>query len=106
MLRDYTKYISISGKTREKAFQMEQFISSQKPDHRHFLREFRYTQQFDCYLTKCIFSPKDPEVFFFDQSITAKKNRSKMTLKKVDTPFLHSAKAHKKIRPVLLTEPN
>jgi len=103
MLRDYTKYIT--GSLNDRTFRSDRFITSQKADHRHFLKEFCYTQQFDGYLTKRLFSPNEPDVLFFDQSITAKKNRSKMKLRKVETPFLHSAKAHKKLRTVEALEP-
>ena len=103
MLRDYKKYITV--RKGQKTFKTKEFISSQKTDHRFFLREFCATQQFDCFLTKRMFEPGAPDVLFFDQSITAKRNRSKMTFKKKETPFLLSAKAHKGLRSVEVPQP-
>jgi hypothetical protein len=49
---------------------------------------------------------KAPDVTFFDQSIDAKKNRSKLRLKKLETPFLHSANAHRIMKRIDAIEPN
>lgn len=104
MLRDYSKFMLIRQGL--KSFKTEEFVSSQRADYRYFLREFCSTQQFDCFVTKRMYEPKSPDVIFFDQSITAKKNRSKMTLKKKDTAFLISAKARRKLRPIELVQPS
>lgn len=104
MLRDYSKYIFI--RKGHKSFKTEEFVSSQRADYRYFLREFCSTQQFDCFVTKRMNEPMSPDVIFFDQSITAKKNRSKMTLKKKDTAFLISAKARRKLRPIEVVQPS
>jgi hypothetical protein len=103
MLRDYKKFITVHNGN--KTFKTKEFIASQRSDHRFFLREFCATQQFDCFLTKKMYEPGAPDILFFDQSITAKKNRSKMTLKKKETPFLMSAKAHKGLRSVEVPQP-
>jgi len=104
MLRDYARFIDKSKKNR--SFKMKEFLSSQRPDFKPFLKEFCCTQQFDCFVTKRMYNPKEPDVKFFDESITAKKNRSKMTLKKKRTPFLLSAVAHKQLRRIDSSEPS
>ena len=65
------------------------------------------TQQFDDFITKRMFNAeKAPDVIFFDQSIEAKSNRSRRKFKKVDTPFLHSANAHRELKLVQAVEPS
>ena len=64
------------------------------------------TQQFDDFITRRMYSPGEPELVFFDQSIDAKLNRSRLRMKKLDTPFLQNAKAHKVLKLVDAIEPN
>ena len=54
-----------------KSFHSNKFISSQPPDFQPFLQELCITQQFDDFITKRLYSPGEPDVKFFDQSITA-----------------------------------
>lgn len=51
-------------------------------------------------------SPGEPDLVFFDQSIDAKLNRSKLKIRKVETPFLHSAKVHKELTKLDAVPPN
>lgn len=104
MLRDYGKYVFV--RKDNKSFKTQAFIDSQKADYRHFLREFCETQQFDCFVTKRMYEPNASDIIFFDQSIQAKKNRSKMTVKKRETAFLISAKAHRRLRKVEVLQPS
>ncbi len=104
MLRDYKRFISKNGKKR--TFREKEFINAQRPDFKPFLKAFCLTQHFDCFITKRMFSPKEPDVLFFDQSITAKRNRSIKTLKKKRTPFLQSTKAQKQLRTVDAAKPS
>ncbi len=104
MLRDYKRFI-VEDNNGSKIFKTKEFILAQRADHRFFLREFCSTQQFDCFLTKRMYEPGAPDILFFDQSITAKRNRSKMTLKKKETPFLMSAKARQGLRSVEVPQP-
>jgi hypothetical protein len=104
MLRGYSKHIVVH--TDSDAFKTEEFINSQRQDCKYFLKEFCSTQQFDCFITKKMYEPNSPDIIFFDQSITAKKNRSKMTLKKRETAFLISAKAHRRLRTVQVSQPS
>ena len=53
-----------------------------------------------------MYSPGEPELVFFDQSIDAKMNRSKLKLRKVETPFVQYAKAHKQLKKIKAIEPN
>jgi hypothetical protein len=47
-----------------------------------------------------------PDMKFFDQSVDAKKNRSKLKFKKVETHFLHSAKARRDLKNVKAVDPS
>ena len=87
-------------------FDRDGFIASQKPEYSVFLTELCMTQQFDDFITKRLYNPEQPDVIFFDQSIDAKLNRSRLKLKKVDTPFLQSAKTHKVLKIFEAVAPN
>ena len=87
-------------------FDRDGFLASQKPEYAPYLSQLCMTQQFDDFITKRLYSPEMPDIIFFDQSIDAKNNRSRMRFKKVETPFLHSAKAHKVLKSFLAVEPN
>ena len=120
MLKDYRKYLpSISveqkswrasmmnGNSNDPRFMADEFVASQRLDFQPFLQELVSTQMFDAFITKRIYNAgKAPDVTFFDQSIDAKKNRSKLHLKKTDTPFLHSANAHRVMKRIDAIEPN
>lgn len=83
-----------------------EFVQASNAEFRPFLEELTMTQQFDDFVTKRMFDAKKaPDVIFFDQSIEAKKNRSRRKFKKVDTPFLHSASAHRDLKRVQAVEP-
>jgi hypothetical protein len=47
-----------------------------------------------------MYNASKPDVTFFDQSIDAKRNRSKLNLKKKETNFLHSANAHRNLKQI------
>lgn len=100
MLRDYKKFVAT-----DHGFNTKDFIRSQRSDYKLFLKEFCHTQQFDCFVTKKIFHSQDPAILFFDQSINAKRNRSKMSLKKKETSFLTEAQAHIKLRTIYALHP-
>ena len=88
-------------------FQTEEFVMSQRHDFQPFLEELTCTQQFDDFITKRIYNAaNEPDVTFFDKSIDAKKNRSVLKIKKVDTTFLHSASAHRELQQYFAMEPN
>jgi len=87
-------------------FDRSGFIAWQKSDQQPFFQEMCMTQQFDDFITKRMYNPDDADVIFFDQSIDAKDNRSRLKLKKVETPFLQSAKAHKVLKTLRAVEPN
>lgn len=106
LLKDYRKFLIPAEGTQPGSFNKEDFIASQKPENQPFLAGLCETQQFDDYLTKRLYSPGEPDVIFFDQSIDAKLNRSRLKLRKVDTPFLQSAKTHKVLKKVQAVEPS
>ena len=119
MLKDYRKFMpSVSqtnlrsswrsfGSVETAQFQSTEFVNSQLPDYQPFLEELIGTQQFDDFVTRRIYNAcKAPDVTFFDQSIDAKRNRSKLNLKKVRTNFLHSANAHRNLKQIDAIPPN
>jgi hypothetical protein len=117
MLQDYRKFMptenvdkrsSWRGKegVSDARFKIDEFIQASSSEFRPFIEELVMTQQFDDFITKRMFDAKKaPDVIFFDQSIEAKKNRSRRKFKKVDTPFLHSASAHRDLKRVQAVEP-
>ncbi|KAL7534715.1 hypothetical protein ACHAXR_007621, partial [Thalassiosira sp. AJA248-18] len=118
MLKDYHKFMP-SMPTDKRAswrgpgsvdggrFLTESFVQSQLPDFHPFLEELIGTQQFDDFVTRRMYNAVDaPDVKFFDQSIDAKRNRSKLKLKKKETPFLHSAMAHRDLNQIDAIQPN
>ena len=82
------------------------FIAWQKVEQQPFYQELCMTQQFDDFITKRMYNPEVADAIFFDQSIDAKNNRSRLKIKKVETPFLQSAKAHKVLKTFQAVEPN
>eukprot|EP00956_Cyclotella_meneghiniana_P035000 scaffold110197_cov67-Cyclotella_meneghiniana.AAC.1 len=116
-LQDYRKFMptenvekrtSWRGKegVSDARFKIDEFVQASSADFRPFIEELTMTQQFDDFITKRMFDAKKaPDVIFFDQSIEAKKNRSRRKFKKVDTPFLHSASAHRDLKLVQAVEP-
>ncbi|KAL3914284.1 MAG: hypothetical protein SGILL_006164 [Bacillariaceae sp.] len=87
-------------------FDRTEFIAAQKKLYEGYLSELCATQQFDEFMTKRLYSPELPDIIFFDQSIDAKLNRSKLKIRKTETPFLQSAVAHKKLEKFIAVEPN
>ncbi|KAG7361639.1 DENN (AEX-3) domain containing protein [Nitzschia inconspicua] len=88
------------------SFDQHKFIASQKGEYTAYLSELCSTQQFDDFITKRLYSPNQPDIIFFDQSIDAKLNRSRLKLRKTQTPFLQSAKAHKQLEKFVAVKPN
>jgi pentatricopeptide repeat protein len=105
-LKDYRKYLSLPPVTPKPCFNRTDFLSHQKADNFLFLTELCMTQQFDDFLTRIMYSPGEPDLVFFDQSIDAKKNRSKLKFRKVETPFLLNASAHKDLTKFQAVPPN
>jgi pentatricopeptide repeat protein len=91
---------------KQRSFDRDGFIASQKHEYQPFLKELCMTQQFDDFITKRLYSPGEPDVIFFDQSIDAKSNRSRLKIRKLDTPFLQGAQAHKVLNVVTAVAPN
>eukprot|EP00536_Pseudo-nitzschia_multiseries_P000357 jgi/Psemu1/317290/estExt_fgenesh1_pm.C_50007 len=122
ILRDYRKFLHVPDKSKlgspstdsgdwldwgqSHKFDRDSFIASQNSEYFAYLSELCSTQQFDDFITKRLYSPELPDIIFFDQSIDAKLNRSRLQLKKVHTPFLQSAKTHKQLETFVAVEPN
>ena len=102
------QFVSPPGKrwSSRKTFDRDGYVAWQKHDHQPFYNGICLTQQFDDFITKRMYSPGEPDVIFFDQSIDAKLNRSKLKIKKVDTPFLQSARTNKVLKTIRAIEPN
>jgi hypothetical protein len=114
LLKQYRKFLVLPSESLNDAttspqvkpsFDLIGFVSSQKDETAPFLSEMCMTQSFDDFLTRRMYSPGEPDLIFFDQSIDAKNNRSNLKLRKVETPFLHSAKAHKVLKKLSALEP-
>ena len=114
LLKDYRRFLTIPKQSNKlgappplkPTFDRIGFLAGQKPESAEFLVEMCMTQQFDDFLTRRMYSPGEPDLVFFDQSIDAKLNRSRLRLRKLDTPFLHSAKAHKELKKLRAVEPS
>lgn len=58
------------------------------------------------FLDKEVYSPGEPDLVFFEQSIQAKVNRSKLKIRKADTTFLQSAQVHKDLKKMKAVDPS
>ena len=88
-------------------YQKEEFVAAAPTEFQPFLEQLSISQQFDDFVTRKMHNAADaPDIKFFDQSIDAKKNRSKLKLKKKETPFLHSACAHRDLKRIMAVQPN
>ena len=91
----------------ELRYNSEEFVNAASSDFQPFLRELVSTQQFDDFISRRMYNAADaPDMKFFDQSVDAKKNRSKLKFKKVRTHFLHSAKARRDLKKVKAVDPS
>ena len=107
-LSNYRSYLSIPEKNSIKPPSFDQigFMASCRVDNVAMMTQFCQTQHYHDFLARRMYSPGEPDLVFFDQSIDAKLNRSKMKLKKVETPFLHAAKVHKDLTKLPAVTPN
>ena len=116
VLKNYRKYLPGDSRNNSwrcgdvddgRRFRSEEFISDQPLDFRPFLEELIATQQFDDFITRRMYNSSDEaDIKFFDASIDDKKNRSKLKLNKVKTPFLHSAKSRREMKQIEAIAPN
>jgi pentatricopeptide repeat protein len=111
LFKGYGKYLCMPDITDgvpagRPTFDLVGFCSTQKAERAEFLVDVCMTQQFDDFLTRRMYSPGEPDLVFFDQSISAKKNRSKLKFRKAETPLLRSAKIHKELLKIKAVEPN
>jgi hypothetical protein len=88
-------------------YRKEEFVADADKDYQPFLDALVQTQQFDDFVTRKMHNASDAaDIKFFDQSIDAKRNRSKLTLKKKETNFLHAASAHRDLKRIKAVEPS
>jgi hypothetical protein len=91
----------------ELRYNSEEFVDAASSEFQPFLSELVTTQQFDDFISRRMYNKGDaPDMRFFDQSVDAKKNRSKLKFKKVETHFLHSAKARRDLKNVKAVDPS
>eukprot|EP00554_Chaetoceros_debilis_P015181 CAMPEP_0194122200 /NCGR_PEP_ID=MMETSP0150-20130528/49611_1 /TAXON_ID=122233 /ORGANISM="Chaetoceros debilis, Strain MM31A-1" /LENGTH=1546 /DNA_ID=CAMNT_0038814935 /DNA_START=144 /DNA_END=4781 /DNA_ORIENTATION=+ len=87
LFRDYGNYIQQSGKEDRHQFSKESFILNS--ESRSFMSEVVASQMFDIYIEEKIISPDSPSIKFFDDSIVAKRNRSKASVgRRRETAFI------------------
>jgi|AntRauTorckE5430_2_1112549.scaffolds.fasta_scaffold01186_2 hypothetical protein len=86
---DYEKYVTESENSEEQ-FQKEKFIYSHGAEAKSFVSEVIESQMFQRFIEEKIFNSDSPSVQFFDDSIVAKKNRSKSTVgRRKETQFIN-----------------
>lgn len=86
LFQDYRAYI------KKKYFHRSDFVASFtfSKNVSDYISSITNTQMFQSFITERIYHPNDPEVLFFDDSIKAKQNRSKMNIaRKQETAFLN-----------------
>ena len=107
-LRDYRAYLFLPANDNNKTPSFDQvgFMASCRADNVAMMTQFCQTQHYHDFLARRMYSPGEPDLVFFDQSIDAKLNRSRMKLKKLETPFLHAAKVHKDLTKLPAVPPN
>jgi pentatricopeptide repeat protein len=108
LLKDYRRFLVFPKEEMPMmaGFQSKPFVLSQPKEFQPFLKQLCATQQFDAFITKRLYKPGEEDVTFFEESIDAKMNRYKMKLKKIETPFLQSAKVQRKLKTVVAPEPS
>eukprot|EP00977_Amphora_coffeiformis_P006743 scaffold1484_cov173-Amphora_coffeaeformis.AAC.21 len=111
LLKKYRKHLVVASspgsnsQSDRAGFDHVSFLATQPSQATPFLSEMCMTQQFDDWITRRLFHPGEPDLVFFDQSIDAKMNRSKLNMKKRETPFLQNARAHKVLTTVKAVPP-
>jgi len=119
LLQDYRKFLPKDadmgkrsdwrgkGGLSDLRFQKDEFVAAANGEFQPFLWELAMTQQFDDFVTRKMHNATDaPDIKFFDQSIDAKRNRSRLILKKKETLFLHAASARRDLKRIQAVEPN
>ncbi|EJK49963.1 hypothetical protein THAOC_31108 [Thalassiosira oceanica] len=118
LLQDYRKFLpaeSLQSRSTWRGkegmsdlrYKKDEFVAAAPSEFQPFLEELAQTQQFDDFVTRRMHNAVDaPDIKFFDQSIDAKSNRSKLKLKKKETTFLHSASARRDLKTVEAVEPS
>ena len=96
VLKDYRRYLVFPSAAKKHAggFRATRLVAGQEAGWAPFLTELCGTHHFDRFVTRRLYGPGEPDVTFFDQSIDAKINRSRLRVRKLGTLFLQSAQAH------------
>jgi pentatricopeptide repeat protein len=105
LFKGYDKFIRSPGPGKF-SFDRDGFVASRKGEQGAFLEDLCSTQQFDDFTSRRMYSPGEPDLVFFDQSVNAKLNRSKFKIRKEPTPFLQSAQVHKELKRIPAVEVN
>jgi dDENN domain/DENN (AEX-3) domain len=65
----YGSTSSIAGRAQQPSFDVAAFLAAQPADSAPFLYQMCMSQQFDTFITRRLYSPGEPDLIFFDQSI-------------------------------------
>jgi DENN (AEX-3) domain/uDENN domain/dDENN domain len=65
----YSSSGSISGRAQQPSFDVAAFLAAQPAHSAPFLYQMCMSQQFDSFITRRMYSPGEPDLIFFDQSI-------------------------------------
>lgn len=106
VLKDYNRFLVSSEHPANSSFDSAGFVEYHKQENAAFLFELCETQQFGDFISRRLFCQNEPDMAFFDDKISEKLNRSKLKLKKADTPMLQSASVHKVLQKVQALPPS
>ncbi len=95
LLQNYDTHILHNPGLNEElpTFLKDKFLSSCSADAKYFLSSLLDSQMFERFIFSKVYEPDDSSLSFFDDSITAKKNRSKMSVgRRKETKFISDQK--------------
>jgi hypothetical protein len=95
LLEGYDTHISHNAQSDGElpSFSKDKFLCSCSADAKYFLSALMDSQMFERFIFRRIYQPDDPSVRFFDDSIQAKKNRSKISMgRRKETKFISDQK--------------
>jgi len=109
IFKDYHRFIpeGASQTSQGAFFQHESFLSKQPSDWRPFLSELLQTQTFAQFINSRLEQDnEDLDFKFFEESIQAKKNRSRFQFRKAETTFLKAPSTFDRPRSVIPETPD
>ena len=105
ILMDYRKYMITD--VRGEIFDYANFLSQCSESSREFMEHMLASQAFSQFIeSRLLEDERNPDVAFFDESITAKRNRSTMRMSTVETPLLSDKETYMNSRTHIPTKPD